>query len=137
MRAGLWYGALALALLATPVQAQTAVTAGKLVVDAPTLTAIGVEWKIAGDDNRNAVVEVSYRRKGETAWRKALPLLRIHHEVINSAEPPFRPIEPTAANPAGMRENPWHYDTGNMFAGSVLSLEPGTEYECRFVLSDP
>ena len=76
MRAGFWYGALALALLATPVQAQTAVTAGKLVVDAPTLTAIGVEWKITGDDNRNAVVEVSYRKKGETAWRKALPLLR-------------------------------------------------------------
>ena len=137
MRAGFWYGALALALLATPVQAQTAVTAGKLVVDAPTLTAIGVEWKIAGDDNRNAAVEVSYRRRGETAWRKALPLLRIHHEVINSAEVPFHPVDPTPANPNGERENPWHYDTGNMFAGSVLNLQPDTDYECRFVLSDP
>jgi hypothetical protein len=132
----LWCGLLVL-LLAAPAWGQTATTPGKLVVDAPTLGAIGVEWKIAGDDNRNAAVEVSYRRKGEMAWRKALPLLRIHHEVINSAEPPFRPIEPSAANPSGMRENPWHYDTGNMFAGSVLSLEPGTDYECRFVLSDP
>ena len=24
-----------------------------------------------------------------------------------------------------------------MFAGSIFDLEPGTEYECRFVLSDP
>jgi hypothetical protein len=124
-------------LATSPVRAETATVSGKLVVDAPTLSAIGVEWKIAGDDNRNAAVEVSYRRKGEASWHKALPLLRIHHEVINSAEPPFQPVEPTAANPSGMRENPWHYDTGNMFAGSVLSLQPDTEYECRFVLSDP
>ena len=86
-------------LAAHPAWSQTVTASGKLVVDAPTLTAIGVEWKIAGDDNRNAAVEVSYRRKGEQAWRKALPLLRIHHEVINSAEPPFQPIEPTPANP--------------------------------------
>jgi len=130
--------ALTLALLGmAPAWADTQVTSGKLVLDAPTLTAIGVEWKIEGDDNRNAAVEVSYRRKGEQAWRKALPLLRIHHEVINSAEPPFRPTEPSAAIPNGTRENPWHYDTGNMFAGSILNLEPDTEYECRYVLSDP
>src|SRR3981189_223154 len=107
---------------ATPAWSQTATVPGKFVIDAPTLNAIGVEWKITGDDNRNAAVEVGYRRKGEASWHTALPLLRIHHEVINSAEPPFSPIEPTAANPSGMRENPWHYDTGNMFAGSVLSL---------------
>jgi hypothetical protein len=128
---------LALSALVLPARAENTAAAGKFVIEAPTLTAIGVEWKITGDDNRNAAVEVSYRRKGETVWRKALPLLRIHHEVINSAEPAFRPIEPTPANPAGMRENPWHYDTGNGFAGSVLGLEPDTEYECRFVMSDP
>ena len=74
--------------------------------------------------------------QGEQAWRKALPLLRVHHEVINSAEPPFQPTEPSAANPNGTRENPWHYDTGNMFAGSILNLEAGSEYECRLQLSD-
>ena len=125
---GLSVLALFFSLATSPVRAETATVSGKLVVDAPTLSAIGVEWKIAGDDNRNAAVEVSYRRKGEASWHKALPLLRIHHEVINSAEPPFQPVEPTAANPSGMRENPWHYDTGNMFAGSVLSLQPDTEY---------
>jgi hypothetical protein len=137
MRGCLWVGVMAGLLLAgVPARAQTAVTAGKLVVDAPTLTAIGVEWKIAGDDNRNAAVQVSYRRRGETAWRQALPLLRIHHEIINSAEVPFRSTDPTPALPNGARENPWHYDTGNMFAGSVLNLQPDTDYECRLVLSD-
>ncbi len=29
------------------------------------------------------------------------------------------------------------YIAPNMFAGSLLNLEPDTEYECRFVLSDP
>ena len=129
---------LLLALLcAGQARAQTATASGRLVVDAPTLTAIGVEWVITGDDNRNAAVEVSYRRKGEQAWKKALPLLRIHHEVVNSWEPPFRPVDPTPANPNGERENPWHYDTGNMFAGSILNLPPDTDYECRFALSDP
>src|SRR5438477_5221702 len=89
---------------AVPARAENQVTSGKLVIDAPTLTAIGVEWKISGDDNRNAAVEVSFRRKGETAWRKALPLLRVHHEVINSHEPPYRPVDPSPANPNGERE---------------------------------
>ena len=129
---------LLLALLcAGQARAETRAASGRLVVDAPTLTAIGVEWVITGDDNRNATVEVSYRRKGEQAWKKALPLLRIHHEVVNSWEPPFRPVDPTPANPNGERENPWHYDTGNMFAGSILNLVPDTDYECRFQLSDP
>ena len=138
MRAKFFHAVFIAAMLPVlPAWAEDQVTPGKLVVDAPTLTAIGVEWKITGDDNRNAAVEVSYRRKGEQGWHKALPLLRIHHEVINSAEPPFQPTEPSAGNPNGTRENPWHYDTGNMFAGSILNLEPGTDYECRFQLSDP
>src|SRR5262249_51006561 len=29
------------------------------------------------------------------------------------------------------------FTTPNMFAGSIFDLEPGTEYEARFVLSDP
>jgi hypothetical protein len=29
------------------------------------------------------------------------------------------------------------YTAPNMFAGSIFDLEPGTEYECRFVLTDP
>ncbi len=117
--------------------AQAASVPEALIVEAPTLRAIGVEWKISGDDNVNAVAEAFYRRKGEQEWHKALPLLRLHHEVVNSFTAPFQTSEPTPENPRGSRESPWHYDSGNMFAGSILDLEPGTEYECRFVLSDP
>ena len=118
-------------------QRQNAAVAGALVVEAPTLNAIGLEWKIGGDDNTNAAVAVSYRRKGDAAWRKALPLMRIHHEIINGGSPPFEVTGVSAENTAGNRENAWHYDTGNMFAGSVLGLAPDTDYECRLVLADP
>ena len=35
----------------------------------PTLNALGVEWSITGDDNRNASVAVSFRARGENEWR--------------------------------------------------------------------
>ena len=59
-----------------------AVAAGALLVEPPTLINLGFEWSIEGDDNRNAAVEVSYRRQGETQWLPALPLLRLHGERI-------------------------------------------------------
>ena len=36
-----------------------------------------------------------------------------------------------------LNENAIQYVTPNMLAGSIFDLEPDTEYECRFVLSDP
>ena len=45
----------------------TKVTPGELVVDPPTLINLGFEWLIDGDANRNASVEVSYRRQGTRA----------------------------------------------------------------------
>lgn len=83
----------------------------------PTLASLGFEWQIDGDDNRNASVAVSYRKKGEPAWKEGLPLLRIGNERLN--------------------ENALQFVTINMLAGSIFELEPGTDYECRFVLSDP
>ena len=50
-----------------PAKPVNAVKAGELVVDPPTLINLGFEWLISGDDNRNAKVEVSYRKKGEKA----------------------------------------------------------------------
>jgi hypothetical protein len=87
------------------------------VVEPPTLVSLGFEWRIDGDDNRNASVAVFYRKKGESAWREGLPLLRIGNERIN--------------------ENALQYVTPNGFSGSLFDLEPATEYECRFVLADP
>src|SRR6476620_6202053 len=95
-----------------------AVTSGEFIIDPPTLINLGFEWMIQGDDNRNAAVAVSYRKKGESQWRQGMPLLRLQNEEI------FQGDRLDVVAP-------------NMFAGSILDLEPDTEYEARFVLSDP
>jgi hypothetical protein len=94
------------------------VRAGEFIIDPPTLINLGFEWFIEGDDNRNASVEVSYRRQGDSDWKRALPMLRLQGERITNGQ---------------------HLDVvvPNMFGGSILDLEPGTPYEARFVLSDP
>ena len=92
---------------------------GKLVVEHPTLHNLGFEWPISGDSNRNATVTVEFRVVGETAWRKALPLVRLGGERV------YR-----------QREN-LDYTVPDGFAGSILNLQPGIEYECRFQLDDP
>jgi hypothetical protein len=104
----------------------TATTAGDLWVEPPTLVALGFEWRIVGDDNRNASVAVSYRKQGDTAWRPALPLLRLQHEAVTGGVPRD-----------GSGEHFNHYTAPNMFAGSILNLEPDTIYESRLVLTDP
>ncbi len=103
-------------LVAAPGDAQ--VTPGELVIDHPTLINLGFEWIIDGDANRNASVAVSFRKQGETAWREGMPLARLHGEQT-------------------FQRNVFNLVTPNMFAGSILDLEPGTAYEARFVLSDP
>jgi hypothetical protein len=90
------------------------------------MVSLGFEWRIAGDDNRNAAVAVSYRKKGESQWRTALPLFRLQREAVSGGLPRD-----------GGAEHFNHYTAPNMFAGSILNLEPDTEYECRLVLSDP
>ena len=95
-----------------------ATIAGELVIEPATLINLGFEWFIQGDANRNAAVSVSFRKTGETSWRPALPLLRLHGERIY-AESRVDVIAP------------------NMFAGSVLDLEPGTTYEVRLAMADP
>src|ERR687898_891663 len=58
------------------------VTPGDLIVDPPTLINLGFEWVIDGDGNRNAAVDVSYRKVGETEWKKGMPLLRLQNERV-------------------------------------------------------
>src|SRR5688572_6831143 len=95
-----------------------AIVAGELLLEPPTLINLGFEWFIQGDANRNASVAVSYRKQGDAAWRDALPLLRLQGEHIY-AESRIDVISP------------------NMFAGSVLDLEPATAYEVQLVMTDP
>jgi hypothetical protein len=108
--------ATALALLLPPVLVRgqqpgsslpspNATVAGEILIEPPTLINLGVEWFIQGDANRNASVAVSFRKQGDAAWREALPLLRLQGERIY-AESRVDVVSP------------------NMFAGSVLDLEP-------------
>jgi hypothetical protein len=104
--------------------AANATQAGEFLVEPPTLINLGFEWSIAGDDNRNAKVEVSYRKKGETAWKQAMPLMRMQGENVYWGAQKADDHVIKAVVP-------------NMFAGSILDLEPDTAYETRFVLTDP
>jgi len=105
-------------ILAAALRAQNGTTPGRFHVEHPTLHNLGFEWAIAGDANRNATVAVQYRAAGESAWRNALPLLRIGGEQVGRDRENLKYIVPDG------------------FAGSILNLTPGTEYECRFTLSD-
>jgi len=99
------------------------VTPGEFIIDPPTLINLGFEWLIDGNANRNAMVDVSYRKTGPSAslragdgpWQTGL---RLQGERVTQPNV-FALVSP------------------NMFAGSVLDLEPNTAYEARFVLSDP
>ncbi len=106
-----------LAVFTVASEAGNKVISKQFVTEPPTLISLGFEWEIDGDDNRNAEVDVSYRKKGDKSWRQGLPLLRLQREPITSG--------------------PMDYTAPNMFAGSIFDLEPGTEYECRFALTDP
>jgi hypothetical protein len=93
-------------------------TPGELVIEHPTLINLGFEWHIDGDANRNASVDVSYRKQGEISWHKALPLARLNGEQV-------------------FQRNVFNLVTPNMFAGSIFDLDPGAAYEARFVMTDP
>ncbi|MBO0883227.1 MAG: hypothetical protein J2P17_23400, partial [Mycobacterium sp.] len=43
---------------------------GDFFIEPPTLTCLGFEWRIDGDDNRNASVAVQYRKKGAGSWKQ-------------------------------------------------------------------
>jgi hypothetical protein len=90
---------------------------GQALVQPPTLRAVGVEWPLDGDANRNATVTLRYRRKGADAWRDGLPLLRIGGEETKYLALDFTPP--------------------NMFSGSLFDLEPDTTYEIALKISDP
>ena len=122
-------GALLAALVGawpTVSRAQADVTAREFTVERPTLVSLGFQWRIAGDTNRNAAIEVTYRRQGDQAWRQGLPLFRLQNEPVTGGT--------RRLSDGGTF---YTYAADNMFAGSLLNLEPGTAYEARFVLSDP
>ena len=97
---------------------QNGVVTGELVMEPPTRSTSASSGLSRSDDNGNAAVQVSYRKRGEAAWSPALPLLRLQREGV-FVGPQFDVVAP------------------NMFAGSILDLEPDADYEARFVMTDP
>jgi hypothetical protein len=91
---------------------------GDLIADPPTQSHLSYRWFIEGDKNRNATLEVKFRKAGGSEWMTAFPPLRVQNEVIRQ------------------HNNP-QYRAGNLFAGTLFSLEPGTSYELKLVLTDP
>src|SRR3954452_12193562 len=108
-----------LLIFAYTLAAQVSTRPGRFYVEHPTLLNLGFEWAIEGDTNRNATVEVRFRKAGTDTWRPALPLLRIGGERV------YRERESMT------------YTVPEGFAGSILNLEPATSYECEFTLKDP
>jgi hypothetical protein len=82
-------------------------------VDRPTLTALGVQLRITGDDNFNASVTVRFRISGAAAWRTGLPLFRVHPETVAV------------------------WTASPQFAGSLFDLKPATSYDIELHATDP
>ena len=104
---------IALAVSACAALADDALHLNVPTLDRPTLTSLGVQVPITGDDDFNASVSVRYRRAGTANWRAALPLFRVHPE--NSVLWPSRP----------------------QFAGTIFDLRPGIAYEIELHAVDP
>ena len=86
---------------------------GAPILDRPTLTALGVQLPITGDDNFNSSVTVRFRVSGSTTWNTALPLFRVHPETV--------------AN----------WTVATQFAGSIFDLKPATSYDIELHATDP
>jgi Right handed beta helix region len=113
---------LSLAIVAAASAEDASRPAAEPVLEEPTLHCLGVYWVIAGDDNGNATVAVDCRRTGAAKWLSAQPLFRVER---GAEKPPDRQPVLTVA------PGTW------LFAGSLLFLQPDTEYEVRLSLSDP
>src|SRR5262245_38743161 len=82
-------------------------------LDRPTLMTLGVQLPVSGDDNFNSSVTVRFRQAGTSAWKTALPLYRVHTDVI------------------------YQYTTFPHFAGSIVDLRPNTTYKIELHASEP
>jgi hypothetical protein len=75
-----------------------------------------VRWPVKGDTNRNASVSVRYRADSDSTWKRAFPLFRTNSSKVI---------------PKNRVSGGW------LFAGSVVNLQPSTEYDIELSLVDP
>lgn len=100
-------------LLQSTLRAEDTTIAGQVTTPYPTLENISIEWAIQGDDNLNGVVTVRFRLEGYPQWQEALPLRRV----------------PPGSNVG--------FSWENKHSGSLLNLQPNTNYEIELTLDDP
>jgi hypothetical protein len=109
------------AVFAVSLSAANAVIASEPVIETPTLHSLGMHWVISGEDDRNAEIRVAWR-KAEGDWVSASSLIRVEKGAHHPE------------NGKGSVEVP---DDATLFAGSVVSLDPGTDYEVKLNLVKP
>ncbi|HKT79630.1 MAG TPA: right-handed parallel beta-helix repeat-containing protein [Vicinamibacterales bacterium] len=73
--------AIAITIGSSPVTAQSTGTAPGAIRSYSTISSIGVEWDISGDADHDATAAVQYRQAGTTAWKTALPLVRVDYNA--------------------------------------------------------
>jgi hypothetical protein len=86
---------------------------GQAELDRPTLTAIGIQLPVAPGLSYQAVTTVRYREAGSETWREAMPLFRVHPDVVVG------------------------WDVNPQFGGSIFDLKPGTRYQVELHEVDP
>ncbi|MBA3845951.1 MAG: right-handed parallel beta-helix repeat-containing protein [Planctomycetes bacterium] len=93
---------------------------GEPVLEPATTTCLGVHWIVRGDDDGDARVAVAWREKGGKEWHDGADLWRVGkgHHVAGKGQALAVP------------------DDARLFAGSVLWLQPGADYELRLNLID-
>ncbi|HEX4793221.1 MAG TPA: right-handed parallel beta-helix repeat-containing protein [Humisphaera sp.] len=101
---------------------------GDPVLEPPTLRCLGAYWLIRGDDNQNAQIQFDYRKLGADSWKKGPPLFRVERRTTPYLDQGGKPRPPSVVQIPS---------DGSLFAGSLLLLEPDTEYEMRLRLIDP
>ena len=118
------FAALLLAGAAQAADPNAVTPIGDPVAEPSSYRSIATYWKVRGDANGNARVEVRLRKTGETSWRTGLTLFRVQKGPHLGGE---------FGSPL-TREVPLD---GWLHAGSQLNVDPGAAYEVQLRLSDP
>lgn len=93
--------------------AQDSVTVESVELDRPTVSSVGVQVLISGDDDGDATAELFVRPAGEDEWRPGLPMLRVLPDTVVGQSVP------------------------EQLAGSAIDLPPGADIELEVRIDDP
>ncbi len=110
---------LSFGILARGLAAATPV--GEPQLERPTLHSLGVNWILRDDADGSASIRLEYRKAGAAGWRSGAPLRRVERGAHVMGRFGSRIDVPA---------------DGWLFAGSVLLLEPATDYELKLTLLD-